>query len=86
MVEAKVRGIVTPMRKCDMSLDWLTDSEEDENTFLGLLEAFEEDYHWVKVAHPKSKGKRDLLNLKSSINYVDAISSSLRGKGKGHIM
>lgn len=51
------------------------------------MEVFEEDYHWVvRVACPKSKGKRDLLNLKSSINYGDAISSSRCGKGKAHVM
>jgi hypothetical protein len=43
---------------------WLSDSEEDKDMSLVLLEAFEEDYHRVgKVAHPKSKGKRELLNF-----------------------
>jgi hypothetical protein len=70
----------------NMFLGWLSDSEEDEDTSLVLVDAFE-DYHPVgKVARHKSKGKRELLNLKSSINYGDAISSSRSGKGKAHIM
>ena len=71
----------------DMSLDWLMDGEEDKDLSLAILEDIEEDYHRVvKVAHPKSLGKRVLLNLKSSINYGDASSSSRRGKRKAHIM
>jgi hypothetical protein len=52
------------------------DGEEDDDPSLAILEDIEEDYHQVvKVAHPKSKGKKELLNLKSSINYGDANSS-----------
>jgi len=34
------------------------------------------------IARQKTKGKRELLNLKSSINYGDASPSSKRWKGK----
>jgi hypothetical protein len=39
-----------------------------------------------KVAHPKTKGKRELLNLKSSINYGDESTSSRRWKDKAHVI
>jgi hypothetical protein len=52
----------------DTSLDWLMDCEEDKDLSLAILEDIEEDYHRaVKVAHPKSKGKRELLNLKAPL-------------------
>jgi hypothetical protein len=34
------------------------------------------------IARQKTKGKSELLNLKSSINYGDASALSRRGKGK----
>jgi hypothetical protein len=37
------------------------------------------------IAPQKTKGKRELLNLKSSINYGDARTSSRRWKGKAHM-
>ena len=49
-------------------LDWIY-SDEDEDLTLAQLNAVEEDLHReVKVARPKSKGKRELFNLKSSVN------------------
>jgi len=38
------------------------------------------------IAHQKSKGKRELLNLHSSINYDDAKDPSRSKKGKAHMM
>jgi len=35
------------------------------------------------IVHQKSKGKRELLNLQSSVNYGVASDSSRRRKGKG---
>jgi hypothetical protein len=37
------------------------------------------------IACQKTKGKRELLNLKSSINYGDVSAPSRRGKGKAHM-
>jgi len=37
------------------------------------------------IVHQKTKGKRELLNFKSSINYGDANASSRRWKGKAHM-
>jgi hypothetical protein len=55
-------------------LDWPYSDEEDPP--LALLKAVEEDF---KVAWAKYKGNRELLNLKSSVNYGDA--SNWRRKG-----
>jgi len=38
------------------------------------------------IARQKSKGKRELLNLQSSINYGDASVSSRRSKGKARML
>jgi hypothetical protein len=38
------------------------------------------------IARQKSKGKRELLNLHSSINYGDAKVHSRRRKGKAHLL
>jgi hypothetical protein len=58
-------GVILP----DMPLDWAWDDEEDEDPSLAIPDAMEEDFHRkAKVAHPKFKGRRELLNLKSSIN------------------
>jgi hypothetical protein len=40
----------------------------------------------VKLACPKNKGRKEVLNLNSSINYGDASVSSQRGKGKNHVL
>jgi hypothetical protein len=49
-------GVLPP----NMALDCELDIVEDENPSLVILDAFEEDFLWeVKVARPKTKGKRD---------------------------
>jgi hypothetical protein len=51
---------------------------------LAIRDAMEEEFHFF--AHQKSKGKRELLNLHSSINYGDANYPSRRRKGKAHML
>lgn len=69
-----------------MALDWEVDSIEDEDPSLAILDAFEEDFlREVKVACPKSKGRRGILNLVSSINYDDASASTCHRKRKAHV-
>jgi hypothetical protein len=69
-----------------LPLDWEMDGVQDEES-LAILDALEEDIHRDKmIARQKTKGKRELLNLKSSINYGDANTSSKRGKGKALMM
>jgi hypothetical protein len=71
----------------NLALDWELDSDEDVYLSLAILEAIEEDFHrGVKVARPKTKGKREVLNLVSSINYGDVSASSRLRKGKVHIL
>jgi hypothetical protein len=71
----------------DMPLDWALDGDEDEDPSSAFLDAIEEDFHRkAKVARPKSKGRRELLNLKSSINQGEASASSRHWKGKAHMM
>jgi hypothetical protein len=62
------------------------DGFHDEE-FLAILDALEEEIHRDKmIARQKTEGKRELLNLKSSINYGDASTSSRRWKGKALMM
>jgi hypothetical protein len=50
---------------------------------LAILDAMEDEFHRDKmIACQKTKGKSELLNLKSSINYGVASAPSKRGKGK----
>jgi hypothetical protein len=66
--------------------DWVMDGFHDEE-FLAILDALEEEIHRDKmIARQKTEGKRELLNLKSSINYGDASTSSRRWKGKALMM
>jgi hypothetical protein len=63
--------------------------EEDEASVLAILDASvnEEEFHReAMVARQKTKGKREVLNLKSSIIYGDDYSSSRHWKGKAHVM
>jgi hypothetical protein len=54
---------------------------------LEFQDAIEEDLlRIVKLARPKNKGRREVLNLNSSINYGDASVSSRPGKGKTHVL
>jgi hypothetical protein len=71
----------------DMTLDWVSDGVEDENTSFALLDAIEEDFHQVyKGKRLKIKRRRELQNLKSSINYGDVSVPSRSGKGKAQIL
>lgn len=56
-----------------MPLDWVSDGVKDEDTSFVLLDAIQEDFHWVdKGKRLKIKGRRELQNLESFINYGDA--------------
>lgn len=69
-----------------LPLDWVMGGLQDEES-LAILDALEEDIHQDKmIARQKTKGKRELLNLKSSINYGDARTYSKRWKGKALMM
>jgi hypothetical protein len=57
----------------DMPLDWVSDGVGDEDSSFAILDAIEEDFHRVKKgARLKIKGRREVLNLESSIDYSDA--------------
>jgi hypothetical protein len=76
-------GVLPP----NMALDWELDSVEDEDPSSAILDAFEEDFLWeVTVARPKSKGRREILNWVSSINYGNASASTRHKKGKAHML
>jgi len=64
----------------DMPLNWVSDGVEDKDPSFPILDVIEEDFHRVKkVARLKIKGRREVLNLKSSINYGNAsVPSRLR--------
>ena len=54
-----------------------------EDLALALLDAFEEDFlKEAKDAWAKYKGTRELLNLNSSVNNGDIITSNWQRKGK----
>jgi hypothetical protein len=76
-------GVLPP----ELALDWELDSDEDMDPSLVILETIKEDfYRGVKAARPKTKGKREVLNLVSSINYGDSSASSRLRKGKAHMV
>jgi hypothetical protein len=63
------------------------DSVEDGDLSLAILDAFEEDFLLeVKVVRLKTKGRMEILNLVSSINYGDASASTRHRKGKAHML
>jgi hypothetical protein len=63
-----------------MSLDWTIDGDFEEA--LAIQDAIEEEFlHEKMIAHQKSKGKRELQNSQSSVNYGVALDSSRRRKG-----
>jgi hypothetical protein len=65
-----------------LPLGWTLDRVNGEES-LAILDAMEDEFHRDKmIARQKTKGKRELLNLKSSINYSVASAPSRRGKGK----
>jgi hypothetical protein len=64
-------------------LDWALEGAFGDEA-LAIRDAMEEEFQRDKmISRQKSKGKRELLNLHSSINYGDAKSSARRRKGKG---
>jgi hypothetical protein len=65
-----------------LPLDWAMDGDFGEA--LAIRDAMEEEFQFF--ARQKSKGKRELLNLQSSINYGDANYPSRRRKGKAHML
>jgi hypothetical protein len=58
-----------------MPLDWAADGVSEE-----------EFHRETIVARQKTKGKREVLNLKSSINYGDDCATPRRWKGKAHMI
>jgi len=69
-----------------LPLDWALEGAFGEEV-LAIRDAMEEDFQWEKmIERQKSKGKRELLNLHSSINYGDAKVPSRSRKGKAHMM
>jgi len=70
-----------------MALDWELDRVEDEDSSLAIMDAFKENFlQKVKVTRPKTKGRKEILNLVSTINYGDASVSSRHKKGKAHVL
>jgi hypothetical protein len=63
------------------------DCDEDEDPMLVLLDAAKEEFFFSpeRLGGPKTKGKREVLNLESFINYGDAKASVRQGKGKAHM-
>jgi hypothetical protein len=71
----------------DWAVDWELESDEGLDPSLAILDAIEENFHrGVKAVRPKSKGRREVLNLASSINYGDSCAFSRRRKGKAHMV
>jgi hypothetical protein len=67
--------------------DGVSNGEEVEVPSLEFQDAIEEDLlRIVKLACPKNKDRREVLNLNSSINYDDASVSSELGKNKAHVL
>lgn len=63
------------------------DSVEEMDPFMAILEGIEEDYlRGVKGVRPKTKGRRKVLNLASSINYGYSSASSWLRKDNAHIV
>jgi len=76
-------GVLSPY----LALDWELDSDEDMDPSLAILEAIEENFNrGVQAAHPKTKDRREVLNLVSSINYGDSTAFSWPRKGKAHMV
>jgi hypothetical protein len=67
-------------------LDWALEGAFGEEA-LAIRDAMEEEFQRENmIARQKSKGKRELLNLHSSINYGNAKVHSRRRKGKAHLL
>jgi len=68
-----------------LPLDWTLEWAFGEEA-LAIRDAMEKDFQREKIiARLKSKGKRELLNLYSSINYGDAKVPSRSRKGKAYM-
>jgi hypothetical protein len=69
-----------------LPLDWAMDGDFGEEA-MAIQDAMEEEFQRdLMIVRQKSKGKMELLNLHSSINYGDAKDPSRRRKGKAHLM
>jgi hypothetical protein len=69
-----------------MPLDWAMDDVHGDDPSLAILDAIEEEFHREKmIARQKIKGRRELLNLKSFINYGDTSAPSRCWKGKAQM-
>jgi hypothetical protein len=66
-----------------LQLDWAMDGDFGEEA-MAIQDAMEDEFQLI--VRQKSKGKSELLNLHSSINYGDAKYPSRRRKGKAHIL
>jgi len=65
-----------------LPLDWASEGAFGEEA-LAIRDAMEEEFQRDKmISRQKSKGKRELLNLHSSINYGDTKPSARSRKGK----
>ena len=64
-------------------LDWVLDCNEEEDPYLAdVLRVMDVARPRAKGRRPRNKGKRELANLESSINYGIASASSRRRKCK----
>jgi hypothetical protein len=74
-----------------LPLDWAWDEDfalagDFGEEAMAIRDAMEEEFQRDKmIARQKSKGKRELLNLHSSINYGDDFIPARRRKGKAHV-
>jgi hypothetical protein len=66
-----------------LPLDWAMNGDFGEDA-MAIRDAMEEEFQLI--APQKSKEKRELLNLHSSINYSDTKYPSRRRKGKAHML
>jgi len=66
-----------------LSLDWAMDGDFGEEV-MAIQDTMEEEFQLI--ARQKSKGRKELMNLHSSINYGNAKVPSRRRKGKAHML
>jgi len=66
-----------------MPMDWEMDDGHDVDSLATLDAITEEFYRDQMLARKKTTGNRELLNLKSSVNYGDVSALSRCRKGKG---
>ena len=61
----------------------MLDCNKEEDPYSAMLDDVKEDFLRVmEGTQPRTKGKRELLNLESFVNYGIANASSRRRKGK----